>query len=77
MAKQFTYMGKPRSYNSYTAGNKVYGLGGRNAPTVGPVDKTGYKKRDAEVRLRRNALLRRMKAGAQKRYMSSDWLGGR
>lgn len=73
---QFTYMGKPDSYNSYSAGAKVYGLGGRHAPTVGPVDKTGYKNRDAEVKLKRNAMLRRLQAGNSKNYMSSAWLGG-
>jgi hypothetical protein len=77
MANRFTYMGKPDSYNAYAAGAKVYGIGGRGAPTVGPVDKTGYKKRDAEVRLKRNAMLRRLKAGNAGKYMSSDWLGGK
>ena len=63
------------AFNSYAAGNKVYG-GGRSYPTSGPVDKLGYRERDAKVRLRRNALLRRLKAGNSKNYMSSDWLGG-
>lgn len=73
---EFTYMGKPDSYNSYAAGAKIYGISGNSAPTVGPVDKTGYKKRDAEVRLRRNAMLRRLKAGNSGNFMSSAWLGG-
>lgn len=43
---------------------------------MGPVDKMGYRERDLAVRSRRNALLRRIKAGAQNKYMSSAWLGG-
>lgn len=73
MAK-YTYMGKPSTYNSFAVGNKIYGLG-RTNPTNGPVDKSGYIERDAVVRLRRNALLRRMKAGQKKKYMSTDYLG--
>lgn len=61
-------------FNSYAAGNKVYGFG-RSNPTNGPVDQLGYKERDAQ-RLRRNALLRRMKAQQSGNYMSSDWLRG-
>lgn len=74
----YTYMGKPNSFNSYAAGNKVYnGIGlGQNAPNIGPSDKTGYKERDAEVRLKRNAMLRRLQAGLKGNYMSSAWLGG-
>lgn len=67
----------PRAYdfNSYAAGNKVYG-GGRNNPTSGPVDKLGYRERDAIIRARRNALLRRLKATVAKNYNSRDYLGG-
>lgn len=68
-------VGKAYDFNSYSAGNKVYG-GGRSFPTMGPVDKMGYRERDLAVRSRRNALLRRIKAGAQNKYMSSAWLGG-
>jgi hypothetical protein len=63
-------------FNPFAAGNKVYG-GGRSFPTMGPVDRMGYRERDARVRLRRNALLRRLKAGQSKNYMSSDWLRGK
>lgn len=77
MAQQYTFMAKPDSYNAYAAGNKIYGLGGRSAPNVGQtLDPTGYINRDAEVRLKRNALLRRLKAGAKKDYMNPDFLGG-
>lgn len=70
------YVGKPDSYNAYAAGNKLYGSG-RSNPTMGPVDPTGYRERDAAVRLKRNAMLRRLKAGASKDYMSPAWLGGK
>jgi hypothetical protein len=71
-----TYRGVPDSFNAYAAGNKVYGSG-RSNPTMGPVDPTGYLERDAAVRLKRNAMLRRLKAGQAGKYMSSDWLGGK
>lgn len=66
---------KPDGFNKYAAGRKQYG-GGRSMPTVGPVDKKGYKIRDRQTQTRRNALLRRMKASDKKNYMSSDWLRG-
>jgi hypothetical protein len=74
----FTYMGKPNSFNSYAAGNKVYGgIGlGRNAPNIGPSDKTGYKERDAEVKLKKEAMMRLLKAKQKGNYLSSAWLGG-
>lgn len=55
----------------YLVGNKVYG-GGRSFPTMGPVDKLGYRERDAKSKARRNAILRRMKARANAKYASSD-----
>lgn len=61
--------------NSYSAGKKVYG-GGRPMPTVGPVDKAGYKIRDRMNKNRRNALLRKMKAEAKGQYMNPDSLRG-
>jgi hypothetical protein len=63
-------------YNPYAAGNKVYG-GGRSAPNVGPTNsKEGYLDRDARGKMRRNALLRRMKASQKGKYNSSDWMRG-
>jgi hypothetical protein len=44
------------AFNKYAAGRKIYG-GGRDFPTNGKVDPTGYSERD-----RKNAVLRRMKA---------------
>lgn len=68
--------GRAYDFNAYAAGNKVYG-GGRSMPTIGPVDKLGYRERDLKTRARRNAMLRRLKASSKKKYMSSDYLGGK
>lgn len=71
------YRGKAYDYQSYAAGNKLYGFG-RSSPHVGGgLDKLGYRERDATNKLKRNAMLRRLKAGNKKNFMSSDWLGGR
>lgn len=59
--------------NPYAAGQKVYG-GGRSNPTMGPVDPTGYRERDAQAASQRNAMLRRLRAARQNQYMSSAWL---
>lgn len=68
---------KSYTYNSYAAGNKVYG-GGRSSPHVGGgLDPMGYKERDLAVKAKRNALLRRLKKHNAKQFMSSDWLGGK
>lgn len=68
-------MKKNYDIQPYGVGNKVYGAG-RPHPTLGPVDKLGYRERDRKTRARRNALLRRLKAANAKNYMSSDWLKG-
>lgn len=65
---------KPDAYIPYAAGKKIYG-GGRTAPNIGPVDKLGYRERDAKVRARRNALLRRMKSGQAGNFKSASWQG--
>ena len=67
--------GRAYDFQAYAAGNKIYGAG-RSNPTSGPVDKLGYKERDAATRLKRNAMLRRMKAGNSGNFMSPDYLGG-
>lgn len=71
------FQGKSYDFQSYAAGNKRYGFGTRTAPNIGPSDKLGYRERDARNKLKRNALLRRMKAGNTKNFMSQDWLGSR
>lgn len=69
-------MARDYDFQSYAAGNKIYG-GGRSSPHMGGgLDKLGYRERDAKHRLKRNALLRRMKAGNTKTYMNENWLGG-
>lgn len=55
----------------YAVGNKIYG-GGRSFPTMGPVDKLGYKERDLKHRARRNAILRKLKAKQGGNYSSAD-----
>lgn len=62
-------------YNSYSAGSKVY-RGFSSAPNIGPVDTMGYRERDRKYKTRKknNAILRRLKAKKDKRYMSSDYL---
>jgi len=64
----------PRSssgINPYAVGNKIYG-GGRSFPNMGPVDKLGYRERDAKSKARRNAVLRRLKATSSAKYASPD-----
>lgn len=57
--------------NPYSVGNKVYG-GGRSMPTLGPVDKLGYRERDAKHKARRQAILNRMQDKLGGNYMSAD-----
>lgn len=61
------------SINPYAVGNKIYG-GGRSFPTMGPVDKLGYRERDAKSTARRNAILRRLKARNSGKLASADAL---
>ena len=58
--------------NNYSAGRKRYGAAASDAPTVGPVDPTGYRERDANATVVRNAALRRLKARQSGRYYSED-----
>lgn len=62
--------GNQQGFNNYAAGNPVYGMG-RSNPTSGPVDKLGYKQRDANAINMRNAMLRRMQANQSGDNMSS------
>lgn len=59
------------SFNPYAVGNKIYG-GGRSFPTSGPVDKAGYRERDAVSKARKDAILRRMKANDSGKFASAD-----
>lgn len=55
----------------YLVGNRVYG-GGMPQPTVGPVDRMGYRERDLQTAARRDAILRRLKANNAGDYFSAD-----
>lgn len=55
----------------YAVGNRVYG-GGMPQPTLGPVDRMGYKERDLQTKARRDAILRRMKANNTDNFASAD-----
>lgn len=48
------------SYNEYATGAKRYGSNAGLAPTTGPVDKTGYRERDAAIAARKNNMMERM-----------------
>jgi hypothetical protein len=62
-------------FNSYAAGNKVYG-NGSSAPTMGMVDPLGYAERDLKAKARKSALLKTLQARQTQNYMSPDWLRG-
>lgn len=67
-----------KQFNKYAAGRKMYG-GGRDVPNVGPAGPAGvlgYQERDLQMKARKNALLRRLKAQQAGNYMSPDWLKG-
>lgn len=60
--------------DAYAVGSKVYN-GTRSAPNYGPVNgREGYAERDRKykTRKRNNALLRRVQAQQQGRYISAD-----
>lgn len=69
---------KPGSgFNSYAAGKKHYG-GGRSQPNIGPVSPTGlmgYMNRDQEVKARKDAIMRRLKAQQMGNPMNPNILG--
>lgn len=68
-------MGRGNQFQAYGAGKKRYGPTGRTAPNIGPVgDKSGYRKRDQEAEAKRNAMLARLRAGQQGKYMSAAYL---
>lgn len=62
-------------FNPYAAGDKRYGMSGRDAPNIGPTSSPeGYKERDRLKKVRRNYMLRKLKANQGGRYMSPDSL---
>jgi len=63
-----------QTFNPYGAGQKVYGSG-RSAPNIGPTSSPeGYATRDAQAKVRKQAMLKRLKAMQRGRYMSSDYM---
>lgn len=73
-------MKNPYSIEQYGVGKKRYGMAGRTAPNLGAVSgqgRMGYKERDRRTQMRRNALLRRMKAKQKGKFMNPDVLRGR
>ena len=60
-------------FNPYSGGSKVYGSG-LSSPTMGPVDKLGYRERDRKEAARRAAMLKRLRAGFAKNYGSPAYL---
>lgn len=49
------------SFTPYAAGKKIYNQVS-SSPTSGPVDKSGYADRDRRLKVKRNAILAKMKA---------------
>lgn len=65
---------RARDFNPYAVGNVVYN-GMNNSPHSGTMlDPMGYRERDRRARVRRNAILRRMKAQNTKNFNYPDWL---
>lgn len=67
---QYLY-GAQQGFNPYGAGNKVYPGGSPNAMGV---DRQGYNERDLKLKARNNAILQRLKAQVQGRFMSPQYL---
>lgn len=63
------------AFNAYAAGRKQYG-GGRNFPTMGAVDKSGYKVRDRVAATKQGAILRRLKSMQAGNYSNPAALRG-
>lgn len=63
---------RPYDFNKYGVGNIRYPGGSPNGGMK--LDPMGYQERNLKLKSRNNAILRRLKAGLQRQYMSSDWL---
>lgn len=63
-------------YNKYTAGSRIYNGTSMSPHFGGGLDPLGYAARDKKYKTRKNnnALLRRIQARQQGRYISSDYL---
>lgn len=60
-------------FSPYAAGSKTYGQS-MKSPTMGPVDRTGYRARDRRLKAKRNAVLAKMKAGNAGAFASPNYL---
>lgn len=66
--------GRRQTFNPFSAGGKVYGSG-RSAPNIGPTrSPEGYAERDRKGVARRNAMLKRLKAGQRGRLITPEYL---
>jgi len=63
-----------RDMNPYAAGNVIYNSSSRSPHSNTLLDPLGYKQRDRTAKVRRNAVLRRMKAQNTKNFNAPDWL---
>lgn len=63
----------PGQFNPYSAGRKMYGAG-RDFPTIGMNDKSGYRMREMVASARKSAVMRRMKALQSGRIIQPDVL---
>lgn len=62
-------------FQPYAAGAKRYGASGRDAPNVGPTaNREGYAERDRLAQVRRNMMLKRMKAMQSGNFMDPAYL---
>lgn len=73
MAIRNRFLGTPQ-FNQYAVGTKQYGSTNSDAPTVGPVDKAGYRARDARRRNQRNSLRAALEDSLQGNRMSANVL---
>lgn len=67
-------MKRPYDANPYAVGNVVYNSGSRSPHSGMKLDPMGYKQRDLKAKVRRNAVLRRMKAQSTRNFNAPDWL---
>lgn len=60
--------------NDYAAGRPTYGTYSSSPHSGTKLDPMGYRARDKKAKVRRNAVLRRMKAQNTKNFNAPDWL---
>lgn len=65
---------RPREFNPYAVGNVVYNGSNRSPHSGMKLDPMGYKERDSRAKVRRNSILRRLKAQNTKNFNYPDWL---